>query len=350
MSGAAVLRLAILGFWHVHAMDHVREAQRHPDTEIVVAWDDDPHRGHAAAEAIGVDWAERLDDVLARADLDGIVVDTATSRHRDVIVAAARAGKHVFTEKVLAASTSGVDEILAEVERAGIVLTVSLTRLAEPYARGIADLVAGGAVGTVTSSRVRVAHSGALNGFLPDHFFLPAEALGGALLDLGAHPIYLSRLLHGRLPEAVMAQIGHITTRPLEDNASVLFSYSDGALGVAEVGLVASSFTGVEVHGTEASLVYNSTHGRLLSRGTGRTDTWREHPLPPPLPSPFSQWVDSVRSGSSDRSNLLAAADLTRVLEAAYRSAEWRCEVSTRTMEPTYPIPTTQRSRSSRGG
>jgi 1,5-anhydro-D-fructose reductase (1,5-anhydro-D-mannitol-forming) len=335
MTQDGVLRLALLGFWHVHAMDHVREAASHPGTEIVVAWDDDADRGRSAAAAIGVEWSGRLDDVLARPDLDGVIVDTATSLHRQVIVAAARAGKQVFTEKVLAASTAEVEEILGEVDRAGVVLGVSLTRLSEPYAQAIADLVAGGVVGTVTSSRVRIAHTGALSGFLPEQFFRPDEALGGALLDLGAHPVYLSRLIHGCVPETVMAQLRHVTGQPLEDNAAVLLAYPGGALGVAEVSFVGASFTGIEVHGTEGSAVYNSADGRLLVRRSGRTDTWRDHPLPAALPSPFHQWVDAVRAGSSDRDNLVAAADLTRVLEAAYRSAEQRCELSTSTLAPT---------------
>jgi 1,5-anhydro-D-fructose reductase (1,5-anhydro-D-mannitol-forming) len=335
MTQDGVLRLALLGFWHVHAMDHVREAASHPGTEIVVAWDDDADRGRAAAAATGVEWVGRLDDVLARPDLDGVVVDTATSLHREVIVAAARAGKHVFTEKVLAASMAEVEEILGEVDRAGVVLGVSLTRLGEPYAQGIADLVAGGVLGTVTSSRVRIAHTGALSGFLPEQFFHPGEAVGGALLDLGAHPIYLSRLIHGRVPETVVAQLGHVTQQPLEDNASVLLAYPGGTLGVAEVSFVGTSFTGIEVHGTEASAVYSSADGRLLVRGSGRTDTWCDHPLPPALPSPFRQWVDAVRAGSSDQENLGAAADLTRVMEAAYRSAERGCEISTSTMAAT---------------
>jgi predicted dehydrogenase len=40
-----MIRLAILGFWHVHADDYAREAQEHPRTEIVAAWDEDPQRG-----------------------------------------------------------------------------------------------------------------------------------------------------------------------------------------------------------------------------------------------------------------------------------------------------------------
>src|SRR4029077_13403439 len=49
-----VIRLAILGFWHVHASDYAADAQAHPETEIVAAWDDDATRGAARAAELGV--------------------------------------------------------------------------------------------------------------------------------------------------------------------------------------------------------------------------------------------------------------------------------------------------------
>src|SRR5829696_8509225 len=80
-----MIRVAILGFWHVHAADYTAEALAHPGMEIVAAWDDDPHRGQARAAALGVAFHEELADVLTRRDVDGVIVTTATSAHAKVI-------------------------------------------------------------------------------------------------------------------------------------------------------------------------------------------------------------------------------------------------------------------------
>ncbi len=106
-----MIGIAMLSFWHVHGKDYAREADEHPDTEITAVWDEDPIRGRAEAEQRGVPFFERLDEVLALPTVDAVVVDTPTTMHRDVMVAAARAGKHIFTEKVIAATLRETEEI-----------------------------------------------------------------------------------------------------------------------------------------------------------------------------------------------------------------------------------------------
>ena len=96
---SAPLRIAALSAWHVHAEEYAREAQSHPDTELVAVWDDDSDRGQTLADKLGVEFAPDLDQLLAREDLDGVTVTTATTAHSDVIGRAIAAGKHVFTEK-----------------------------------------------------------------------------------------------------------------------------------------------------------------------------------------------------------------------------------------------------------
>src|SRR4051812_45413279 len=94
------LRVAVLGFWHVHAGDYAQQAVDHPGTELVAVWDDDEQRGREGAERFGVPYTDDLDALLARDDVDAVTITTSTDVHRDVIVRAAKAGKHVFTEKL----------------------------------------------------------------------------------------------------------------------------------------------------------------------------------------------------------------------------------------------------------
>src|SRR5256885_9413060 len=90
---AGMIRLAMLSFWHVHAQDYLHQALKNSVTAITAVWDETPERGHAQARALGVPFYERLDDLLAHAAVDAVIVDTPTTMHRDVIVAAAQAGK-----------------------------------------------------------------------------------------------------------------------------------------------------------------------------------------------------------------------------------------------------------------
>ena len=127
------LAVAALGFWHVHAGDYARAAQNHPDTTLVAVWDDDADRGRAAADEFGVEFVADLDELLARPTLDAVTVTTATDQHRDVIGRAISAGKHVFTEKILAPTVAEAQELVDLAREARVALVVSLPRLSDDY-------------------------------------------------------------------------------------------------------------------------------------------------------------------------------------------------------------------------
>jgi len=332
-----MIRVAMLSYWHVHAWDYTRQAQSHPDVTIGAVWDELPERGRAAAEQLGVPFYESLEDLLALPEIDAVIVDAPTSMHRDVMVAAARAGKHIFTEKVLAPTLAEAHQILAAVEQAQVVLTVSLPRLAEGYTQAITSLITDGTCGDLTLVRTRMAHNGALpaernpDGWLPAHFYDPDQCRGGAMIDLGCHPMYLARHFLG-LPETVNAHYGYMTGRAVEDNAVVTLGYTSGALAVVEAGFVtpASPFT-IEVHGTRTSLIYNAPPPRLIMRSA---DGWIEQAIPESQPLPFVQWVDHIQRGTRNVANIDAALDLTKLMEAANRSAAERRQVRVDSLQP----------------
>jgi len=320
-----MIRVAMLSFWHVHAKDYAKQANDHPDTQIVAVWDEMPTRGQEAARTWGGQFFSDLDALLAQSSVDAVIVDTPTDRHRDVMVAAARAGKHIFTEKVIAPTLREANDILAAVERSGVKLTVSLPRLYTGYTQAIRAILADGRLGAPTLVRTRLSHNGALptsdnsNGWLPAHFYDLQQCAGGALIDLGCHPMYLARLFLG-LPESVSARYGYVTGRAVEDNAVALLSYPNGALGVVEAGFVNrhSPFT-IEVHGTNGSLLYGTPEAKLLVR-SARDTQWGAVEVPADRPSAFDQWVAHIQNGTTATENIQIALDLTKLMEAANRS------------------------------
>jgi 1,5-anhydro-D-fructose reductase (1,5-anhydro-D-mannitol-forming) len=314
------LRLAILSFWHVHARDYARQASEHPGTEITAVWDEDPARGRAWADDLGTRFHPDLGGLLARDDVDAVVVTCPTTAHRQVITAAAAAGKHIFTEKVLAPTPAECAEITAAAEKAGVALMLALPRLYEGYTTAIREVLADGALGRLTLVRVRLAHGGSVGeGGLPEHFYDPAATAGGALIDLGCHPMYLARLFLGRMPETVTASFGHVTERAVEDNAVAVLRCADGALGVVEASFTApASPFSIELHGSEKSLVYGMPEPRLL---LGTAGSWRELPVPPRTGTPFDLFVRHVSDGTRDKENLALGLDLTRLMAAATRGS-----------------------------
>jgi 1,5-anhydro-D-fructose reductase (1,5-anhydro-D-mannitol-forming) len=296
------LGVALLGSWHVHAKDYASLAATHPDIEVVASWDDD---------------AGDLDAVLARDDVDAVTVTTATSEHRDVMLRAVAAGKHVFTEKLLAPTVAECEEIVAAADAAGVSLVVSLPRLYHGYTRTIDGVLEAGELGRLTYGRVRQAHDGAVAGWLPERFFDPDTAIGGALTDLGCHPVYLIQRFLGADPDTVSATYRSVTGRALEDQAVVSVGYADGRIGVIESSLAGARGFSIELHGTAGTLTY-SDEGLRVSGRTVDVPGQREEAYGEQV---FAHWVDHVRAGTRADDNLAAAIELTRLVVAANESA-----------------------------
>lgn len=316
----APLRIAALSAWHVHAEEYAREAQQHPGTELVAVWDEEPERGRALAESLGVEFAPDLEALLARQDLDGVTVTTATNVHREVIGKAIAAGKHVFTEKLLAPTVAEGEELIAAAREAGVRLTVSLPRLAHGYALALRRVLEEGTLGRLTYSRVRLAHNGSTANWLPARFYDPVAAIGGAFSDLAAHPVYLTQLILGTDVQVRSATYTDMTGRGVEDNAVVTVTGADGAIGVIETGFVTpTSPFSIEVQGTEGSF----QHG--LGEGGGTSVDTGAGPVPLDVPAdaenPFAQWVEAIRTGEDTTENLERAQALTALVVAANAAA-----------------------------
>jgi predicted dehydrogenase len=314
------ITVAILGFWHVHASDYAARARRHADTELIAVWDDDPARGRAGAADVGAAYAEDLDGLLARDDLDAVIITAATTAHRAIMIGAAKAGKHIFTEKLLAPTVAEAEEIIAAADDAAVALVVSLPRLYHGYTRGIVEQIKEGRVGELTYCRIRLSHDGSIAGWLPERFYDPRAAVGGALSDLGCHPIYLTQLFLGTDPATVSATYGSLTKRQVEDQAVVTLGYPGGAIGVVETGFLSRNPFTIEMHGTRASLAYEDTQNVLRMRDAG-TDTWRSLEVPEDEPEPFTQWVAHIRNGTRADDNLARAVELSRLVSAANSAA-----------------------------
>ena len=317
-----VIGVGIAGFWHVHAGDYARDATEHPGTRVVAGWDADPALAAEGAERLGIELADSLDALLARPDVDAITVTTATADHTEVISRAIRAGKHVFTEKLLAPTVAECEELAAQAREAGVALVVSLPRLSQRELVAASSLVESGALGTVTYARVRMAHDGWLGGWLPERFADPVAAIGGAFADLGCHPAYLVQRFLGTRPSQITAAYGRVTDHAVEDNAVVVAQYDSGALGVAEASFVTTPGAfAFEVRGTKGSLLFGFGREELIGKGGDLGEDWSPVALGEPAQEPFDLWAEAMRGAADPSENVRAAIELTRFVVAANTAA-----------------------------
>ena len=315
-----MVNVLMLSKWHVHAVDYARELGEQPDAKITCVWDDDPARGLAWAKEMGVDFEADLDAALARPDVDAVVVDTPTSDHCRVMVKAANAGKHIFTEKAMAATVDECKTIADAIAKSGVKFCISYPRLTTTIAQLCKQAIDEGSLGKIHYLRIRMAHDGALRNWLPSYWYDVEKACGGAMMDLGCHPMYIASYLLGQPTRIASMFNSTIAPPPAEDNAVSVVEFEGGAIAVLETGFI-SPYHGdaFELLGTEGAIVQTANKIKMK---TNKFDGGWYVPdkLPEPRPAAIRQWLDGIQTGSVIPFDTERGIALTELLENAYKS------------------------------
>lgn len=319
-----MLRVGMLSGWHVHAKGYANELKAIPNVAITAVWDEEPERGKQWAAELDAPFEGDLGAFLGRADIDGVVVDAPTNRHAEVMIAAANAGKHIFTEKVMAPTVKECQAIADAVRKAGVKFCISFPQRTLPphlFAKRVAEEKL---IGDVTLLRVRVAHDGSSAGWLPPHFYDPVACGGGAMMDLGAHPMYLARWILGK-PVRLSSMFNRFTDHVVEDNAVCTIEFENKAIAITETSFVSACCPGVlELHGTEGAVFIGGPDNtvRLMSKKVpGTLRGWvTPADLPPAMPRPIRIWTNALLEGTPIPFGLEDGIQLTELMEAAYRS------------------------------
>ena len=114
-----------------------------------------PKEAKKNAKEIGAAFEADLDALLGRNDVDAVVINTPTNMHREVMVAAAKAGKHIFTEKVMALTVRECEEIAQAVREAGVKFCISFPHRTMPHNLFAKKVVDEGLIGDITLLRIQ---------------------------------------------------------------------------------------------------------------------------------------------------------------------------------------------------
>lgn len=264
------MKIAILGVWHVHAPDYTRTALAHG--EVVGFFERNDALAEAFAAHFGLPRFATVEELLA-SECEAVIVCSASRDHAEDMIAAARAGKHIFTEKVLALTDAECDAIEAAVNESGVTFVISLFQKYIGSRRAVKTVADSGELGKINYLRFRNCHTGSAANWLPTHFYNAEECGGGAMIDLGAHGMYLTHWILG-MPVAATsaftlacerADVAEKNTDRVEDNAVTVMTYANGAIAVNETGFVSANDPVVfEVHGENGYV--RMEDGRVVKR------------------------------------------------------------------------------------
>ncbi|MCZ8309472.1 MAG: Gfo/Idh/MocA family oxidoreductase [Magnetospirillum sp.] len=269
--GVAIVGTGSIADYHIGGIGTVPGAEM----RCVVGRNADKAATLAKRYGIGASSAN-LAAVLARADIDAVIVATPDNTHEDLAAQVATAGKALLLQKPMAGDVAGCRRIVARAAAAKIDLQVSfMHRYFDEFLRA-RELIADGAIGALQSIRIRNATPGPDWG---DWFYKRANVSGGVVHQLGVHGIDLVRLVAGEIASVSATTAILKPVRTLADGRCVTVENPDSAWAVyrCEAGVVAShEMSFVEVAGCERfRLEFYGSHGTIWVRSEIGALAWR---------------------------------------------------------------------------
>ena len=241
MTSNNFIQVGILGAAHGHVGMYCSRWREKPElgVRVTAAWDHDTARAEGFCKSQGLAIASSASDLLARPDVDAVVVAAETSMHADLVELAAAAGKPVILQKPIALTLAEADRIVAAVGRANVPFTLAWQMRIDPHNLKVKSLLEGGEFGRVYMIRRRhCLNTQQWKDF--DKTWHVNPALNRDIFaDDAAHAMDFIYWMRG-MPVSVMAEMGTLLNpRVPNDNGIAVFRYADGSFAEVSCTFVA---------------------------------------------------------------------------------------------------------------
>ncbi|BDZ45703.1 Gfo/Idh/MocA family protein [Naasia aerilata] len=321
------IRVGLIGAGGI-AGAHVKGYLENPDTTVLVAVAD-PVEANAQrrAEPAGAATYGSYLEMLRNAEIDAVDICLPHHLHKDAIVAAAQAGKHILCEKPLCLSPEEAAEVQAAVEANGVTLMCAHNQLFSPPVAKAVELIHEGLLGQVYEVRTTDSF---FNDFNPESMGWRASAAtsgGGELIDTGYHPTYLMLQLAGGEPVDVTAMLSTHRLKFMEgeDSAQVLVRFDNGVLGSLTTSWAYNPSANTErfsVVGEKGSLFSDGKNLSYRLR-TGEQATL-EFPSVNEFAAEIAHFARSILDGTRPLHTEKEGIEVLGIILAAYESASTR--------------------------
>lgn len=246
---------------------------------LVGVCDTVPGVAEKAKEQLGFQFATtNPEDIFNNTDINVVDICTPNVYHKEGVISAIKAGKHVYCDKPLAASYSETAEILDLLKTTDVITQVALQYRCYPGTMRAKELIEEGKLGRILSFKACYLHSGSVDpkkpiGWKQDKKF----GGGGVLYDLGSHVLDLMYSLLGEYDSIFTAtdiiyperpdKSGNMVKIEADDVAYMIARMKSGCTGTIEASKIATGTNDelrFEIYGDKGSVMYNSMNPNYL--------------------------------------------------------------------------------------
>jgi predicted dehydrogenase len=317
-----------LGYWGPNLVRNLNELE---DAELVAVCDMRPE----ALETIGrrypaVATTTSYDDIVSDPSIDAVVIATPVSTHHPLGMRALEAGKHLFIEKPLAASSEEGEDLVEAARDRNLVLMPGHTFLYSPPVNTIRDLITSGDLGDIyfiSTSRVNLGLH---------------QADVSVAWDLGPHDFSILRYWLEETPRHVTAMSRGCVIPGIPDVAFINLEFPSGTIAHVELSWLApSKLRRTTIVGSRKMIVYDDTSNepvRVFDSGVvlPNPETYGEYrmtyrtgdivsphiPAAEPLYLELADFCTAIRTGGTPRSSAEIGLDVVRIIESVDESLD----------------------------
>ncbi len=227
------LHFGIIGAGRIGRVHAETLAFRLPESQIVTITDVNREAAQSLAAHCGIPKiAESSEEVIADPQVEAVLICSPTDTHTDLIVEAAKAGKHIFCEKPIAQSLAKIDAALAAVKAAGVQLQIGFNRRFDANFARVRKAVASGEIGAPTLMHIISRDPGP-----PPISYIKVS--GGMFMDMTIHDFDMARFLIGDEVEEIYTTGGVMVDPEIGkagdiDTALIVMRFRNGVIGTID--------------------------------------------------------------------------------------------------------------------
>lgn len=188
--------------------------------------------------------------LLADKDVDAVYVSTPHPVHRECVLAAAAAGKHILCEKPMGVTAEECKEMIAAADRHGVVLLEAFMYRVHPQTLRLQEILREGRIGPVRTVRSSFTYG------MGDAYNVRTDKSlrGGGLYDVGCYCINFSRMIAGEEPDRIEAVWILGPKTGVDENIAVSLGFPSGILAQFDAGIRSAGTSFGEILGSSGRI------------------------------------------------------------------------------------------------
>ena len=225
-------KIGIIGFGRIGRI-HFNTAKQLKNVDIAAVADPFAHEMTDVFEQYGVEhYSDDFNEIINNPEIDTVFICSPTDTHAKIAITAAKAGKDIFCEKPIDLDVKRVEEVLAEVKKAGVAFQVGFNRRFDPNFVKAKEATLAGDIGDIHVIKITSRDPEA-----PPLSYVKSS--GGIFVDMTIHDFDMARFLAGSEPVEIFAVGDALINKYIKqyddiDTAIITIKFANGAMAVID--------------------------------------------------------------------------------------------------------------------